>query len=124
MSLSLLIAGPSMAMLSEREKETKLDELEQMKTGVENVNERGLKQWAREGKFFLLALLVVIFLICCLIFFSLWVKSMDDGFLRTMLICLCILLVSVFGSGICLIVAFLSQTKWVPDILSPVILVK
>ena len=46
MSLSLLIAGPSVDMLSEREKETKLDELDQMKTGVENVNERGLRQWA------------------------------------------------------------------------------
>ena len=103
MSLSLLIAGPYIDMLSEKEKKAKLDQLEQMKSGFENENESGLIQWARAGWPLLWKLFVAIFSICCLIYGSLWVASIDEGFLHAMLVCLFIFLAMLLGSGIFLI---------------------
>ena len=42
-SLSLLIAGPSMSLLSQHEKRAQFKELEHLKAGFEHTNERGLR---------------------------------------------------------------------------------
>ena len=121
-SLSLLIAGPSMSMLSKQAKRAKLNELELMKTGFEYVKDKGLKRWAREAWHYLCMIPFVILVFYILIYGELQLLSMGENLLMVilaMIVTFVFILICSFG-----FLCWLCELPWVPEIKSPVILSK